>query len=128
MNVWIGDSDHIFGRMMGTLFWTQLNTYSVLISPFISSIEYEVFHKKYALINITTLFDIIFHKFHQFPSIFPPFPDTMVFSIPFQRFPTSKVALMHPQGQSVDQKARHVLGPGTWDGFFAQNEISFIIF
>ena len=42
----------------------------------------------------------------------------MVFSIPFQRFPTSKVALMHPQGQSVDQKARHVLGPRTWDWFF----------
>ena len=42
----------------------------------------------------------------------------MVFSLPFQRFPTSKVALMHPQGQSVDQKARHVLGPGTWDWFF----------
>ena len=33
-----------------------------------------------------------------------------------------------PQGQSVDQKARHVLGPGTWDWFvFAQNEISFIL-
>ena len=48
----------------------------------------------------------------------------MVFSIPFQRFPTSKVALMHRPtraSQSVDQKARHVLdvlGPGTWDGFF----------
>jgi len=74
-----------------------------------------VFRKKIALINITTLFNIIFHNFHQFPSIFQPFPDTMVFSIPFQRFPTSKVALMHPQGQSVDQKARHALGPGTWN-------------
>ena len=36
----------------------------------------------------------------------------MVFSIPFQRLPTSKVALMHPQGQSVDQKHAMSWGPG----------------
>ena len=61
-----------------------------------------MFHKKkYALINIITLFNIIFHNFHQFPSNFQPFPDTMVFSIPFQRFPTSKVALMYRPTRAI---------------------------
>ena len=73
-------------------------------------------------------YNIIYHNFPQFPSkthYFQTFSIyTIVFSIPFQRFPTSKVALMHRPtraSQSVDQKARHVLdvlGPGTWDGFF----------
>ena len=88
-----------------------------------------MFHKKYALINIIT-FNITFHNFHQFPSIFQPFPDTMVFSIPFQRFPTSKVALMHRPTRVIGgSKSTPCLGAQDMGLiFFAQNEISFIIY
>ena len=70
-----------------------------------------MFHKKYALINIISLFSTISQYF----------PDTMGFFYPVSAF-------AHLQGGPYASKARHVSGPGTWDWFFvAQNEISFII-
>ena len=124
MNVWIEDSDHIFGRTIGTWFWTQLNTYLYSFHLIFCLYNKTCFTKKYALINITTL-NIIFHKFHQFPSIFQPFPDTMVFSIPFQRFPTSKVALTHRPTRAIGgSKSTPCLGARDMGRIlFAQNEI-----
>ena len=52
-----------------------------------------MFHKKYALINITTLFNISFHKFHQFPQFpsisqyFPTFSRYHGFFYPVSAFP-----------------------------------------
>ena len=70
-------------------------------------------------------YNIIFHNFHQFPSIFQPFRDTMVFSIPFQRFPTSKVALMHRPTRAIGgSKSTPCLGARDMGRIlFAQNEI-----
>ena len=75
-----------------------------------------MFHKKYALVNITTLFNIIFHKFINFP-VFSNFFQNHGFFYPISAFAHLQGGPYAPTRAIGGSKARHVLGPGTWDGF-----------
>ena len=130
-SVWLSDERLDWG--FWPYFWTDdghlvLNPVEyirVLISPYISSIEYEVFHKKYALINIITLFTIIFHNFHQKPTIFKPFPYIPLFFLSrFSVSPPPRWPLcIDPQGQANRWIKKHAMswmswGPGHGTVFF----------
>ena len=110
MNVWIEDSDHIFGTDDGHLVLDPVEY--ILCTHFTLYFVYRIqtcFTKNTLLSTIISLFSTISQYF----------PDTMVFSIPFQRLPTL-------QGGPYASKARHVSGPRDMGLIFCCSEWDFI--
>ena len=112
MNVWIGKRPH---------FWTDdwhlgLDPVEyILCTHFTLYFVYRIrrVSQKKNLINITTLFSIIFHKFHQIPSIFQPFPYIPWFFLSrFSVSPPPRWPLCTHKGHRWIKKHAMSWGPG----------------